>query len=362
MNHTEIRRRLSAYLDDAVSNGERGEIDAHLATCGSCRRALSDLKQTVGHLKRLPAVEPPPWLTDKIMAHVREAAKPSLWRRLFWPLRMKLPVEALALVFLCVTGYYLARTNASRVLPTAQPPAGREKAAVPASAPLVPRHPRTPSLAAPSPKTTLPAPRTSPTAPAKAVKEPAFALPPPARAPASAPIPSVFAPEPVSPVPMPEPTETERLLRDRREAERMASREREYAAKGMVEEKVMRDGERSSSGAAGTSSASSFREFWAEPPGEVYRTAQTEHAEQVVVTLRVPDPVSAVVAIEEAVTRSGGRIVRREYGKGEHFLLVRTEPGTLPDIIRRLARIGKLEKTPPPAPGGSGPLDLAVRW
>ena len=137
MEHTEIRRNLSAYLDDAVSPDEKAEIEAHLTRCGSCRQALGDLERTVGHLKNLPEVEPPPWLTARIMAHVRDAAEPQpgFWRRIFLPLHTKLPLEALALVFLCVTGYYLARTNAPLVQLSATSPASREETPLPAPVP-----------------------------------------------------------------------------------------------------------------------------------------------------------------------------------------------------------------------------------
>ncbi|HEX2769531.1 MAG TPA: DUF2275 domain-containing protein, partial [Geobacteraceae bacterium] len=111
MEHAEIRRKLPAYLDNAVATEEKEEIKRHLGRCGSCRGEIADLELTIGYLKSLPEVEPPSWLTAKIMAKVQDETGPrvSLWQRLFFPLHLKLPVEAVALVFLCVTGYYLAR-------------------------------------------------------------------------------------------------------------------------------------------------------------------------------------------------------------------------------------------------------------
>ena len=147
MEHTEIRRNLSAYLDDAVSSEAKTQIEAHLAGCASCRGALADLERTVAHLKSLPEVEPPPWLTAKIMAQVRGDAekKPGIWQRFFLPFQVKLPLQAFALLFLCVTGYYLARINAPLLDFT--PPASREEAPVPAPAPAqAPAQARTPAL------------------------------------------------------------------------------------------------------------------------------------------------------------------------------------------------------------------------
>jgi hypothetical protein len=102
MEHGEIRRRLPAYLDNAVAAEEKEEIKRHLARCGSCRGEIADLELTVGYLKSLPEVDPPPWLTARIMATVRDETGlgKSLLRRLFSPLHLKLPVEAVAIVFL----------------------------------------------------------------------------------------------------------------------------------------------------------------------------------------------------------------------------------------------------------------------
>jgi hypothetical protein len=134
MEHTEIRRKLSAYLDNAVSAEEKEDIKRHLGSCGNCRGVLADLEWTIDHLKRLPEVEPPPWLTAKIMAKVRDssAEQPNIWRRLFFPLRIKLPLVAFALIFLGVTGYYLVRTVRPQ-LPQIGPPQVSGSAPAPAA-------------------------------------------------------------------------------------------------------------------------------------------------------------------------------------------------------------------------------------
>src|ERR1039457_7269905 len=100
MDHTEIRGKLSAYLENSVTAGEKEEIKDYLARCGSCRSELADLEWTIGEIKRLPDLEPPHWLTERIMKEVAEisAPRPSIWEKLFFPLHLKLPIEALALV------------------------------------------------------------------------------------------------------------------------------------------------------------------------------------------------------------------------------------------------------------------------
>ena len=59
---------------------------------------LEDLRKTVELVKGLEEVEPPPWLAQKIMAHVKDESEKEvgIFRRLFYPLRVKIPLEAFA--------------------------------------------------------------------------------------------------------------------------------------------------------------------------------------------------------------------------------------------------------------------------
>lgn len=137
MDHDSIRHKLSEYLDGAVTPAEKLLIEKHLAKCSDCRKSLRELEKTVRHLRNLGELEPPPWLAVRIMARVREEAgreKGLLRRLLHLPLRWRVSVEAVALVFLCVTGYLVYR-NVSSELPQITPLSGvpREE-----SAPVVP--------------------------------------------------------------------------------------------------------------------------------------------------------------------------------------------------------------------------------
>jgi anti-sigma factor RsiW len=109
MNHDDMQEKLSAYMDDAVSTQERSAIEDHLACCAECREALEELRKTVAHLKNLEQVEPPVWMTQKVMAQVRSKAelRKRIWQKLFFPLHVKLPLEALAALFCVVIGYYV---------------------------------------------------------------------------------------------------------------------------------------------------------------------------------------------------------------------------------------------------------------
>ena len=67
MTCPEARELLSALLDDALSPAERQAIDAHLATCAECARELTELRETVALLERLPPVHAPAGFVDRVV-------------------------------------------------------------------------------------------------------------------------------------------------------------------------------------------------------------------------------------------------------------------------------------------------------
>lgn len=370
MEHTEIRRRLSDYLDNAVSAKERSEIEAHLATCGNCRGALADLERTIAHLKSLPEVEPPPWMTAKIMARVKGGAepRPALWKRLFFPLYVKLPLEAVAIVFLCITGYYLARTTAPQVSLTDTPAIIREEAPQLTPEPSSKPQPSVPSTVSPkSPAAKSPAAPGAPAvAPPPATERGGYAPPPPTAAPLPSLQPTVPSP-PAYPVPMPgtgaaarrskaEAPQAE-MMRDAapfRESDMMELR------KGAREEikafEGLRQPEERVPAAVMEKSASPApsAKYRQEPAGEGRETVE--------ITLRVDDPAGAVGVIEEAVVRARGRIVRRTYGATAHELLARFEARDIPALVARLERVGVLRKPPQVAAREGETVELRIRW
>lgn len=127
---TGIQQQLSAYIDGALTGEERRRIEEHLSSCGKCSATLADLRKTGDLLRNLDEVEPPPWLTEKIIGQVREEAekKGTLFQRLFYPLPIKVPVEAFATLLVVVLGLYVYKATTGPEIKTATPPqAGIEK-------------------------------------------------------------------------------------------------------------------------------------------------------------------------------------------------------------------------------------------
>jgi Predicted integral membrane protein (DUF2275)/Putative zinc-finger len=128
MEHSEIKEKLSAYMDDALTEADRIEIGRHIGTCKECSNTLSGLKKTVSSIKALEEVEPPAWLTQKIMAGIKKEAvhKKSIFERFFFPLHIKLPLEAFALIAIGVTTYFMYRT----IIPGLHPPVSSYESAL----------------------------------------------------------------------------------------------------------------------------------------------------------------------------------------------------------------------------------------
>ena len=117
MEHNDIRHKLSEYIDGSVTDEERAAIEAHVKTCEQCTDALQELRKTIEHIKTVEEIEPPAWMTQKIMATVRAdvGEKKSLFQRLFYPLAVKIPNPGYCgLVPYCDRVLYLSEHAASR--------------------------------------------------------------------------------------------------------------------------------------------------------------------------------------------------------------------------------------------------------
>lgn len=125
MECSDIQEKLSAYLEDIIPSEEKVVIDEHLKACQKCNESLADLKKTLEYVQNLQEIEPPPWLTQKVMASVRlEAeAKRGIFHRLFHPLHIKLPIEALATILIAVATIYVFKTTQPEMKRAKEPPA-----------------------------------------------------------------------------------------------------------------------------------------------------------------------------------------------------------------------------------------------
>lgn len=174
MTCEEMEKKLPAWGDEVLSPREEARMTEHLQSCARCRASLAELEKTRTLLRRLPAVEPPPWLRQKIMARVREEAahREGFFSRLFRPLSVKVPLSGLALALIAVLAFHVYQTGEREMkavidlsAPVAEQTVPPEQTGVPAQTAAAPP-------ASPSTVETPPAPeRQAPLTPEAAAPE-----------------------------------------------------------------------------------------------------------------------------------------------------------------------------------------------
>jgi len=112
MKCADIQKKLFAYIDDSLSHEERMLINEHLASCQECSSSLSDMRKTLDYVQKLEDFEPPPWLTQKVMEKIKAEAEPKkgILQKLFYPIHIKLPIEAAAVFLIAVAALYIFKT------------------------------------------------------------------------------------------------------------------------------------------------------------------------------------------------------------------------------------------------------------
>jgi hypothetical protein len=108
MNCEEIGLQLSEFLDQTLDGEYLRNVREHLVDCRRCGEELAGLAECRRLVSGLPLVEPPVGLVTRIMADVREAAhRPGVLQRLFPPVRLKMPLQAAAVVLIGILSVYL---------------------------------------------------------------------------------------------------------------------------------------------------------------------------------------------------------------------------------------------------------------
>jgi len=144
MTCPDARELFSDWADDALTAEERARVDAHLAQCGECRKELERFTATVTLLHRMERPRAPAGFVDRVLGRTQRVPwHRRLFQRLFLPLAVKLPAEAVALLLVAGLAVYVFQRTpelqqaaretlppASRppATPLAPPPAAQEAA------------------------------------------------------------------------------------------------------------------------------------------------------------------------------------------------------------------------------------------
>ncbi len=112
MTCDETQRHLAGYLGHELDPSTRQAVEAHLASCPTCRAEAAALAGVIRSVGDLPVEEAPRGFADAVMASVRGQAPPtSAWERLFRPRWITLPAYAAAAIMLIGVGWYVFRAT-----------------------------------------------------------------------------------------------------------------------------------------------------------------------------------------------------------------------------------------------------------
>lgn len=128
MTHDEARELFTARIDDALDADARARLDVHLGGCADCRRELDRLERTVALLRRARPVHAPAGFADRVIAAAPPVRRRRLARVFLHPLRVKLPLQAAALLVVAVTVGVLYRDQPELQDAVHQPAPSREEA------------------------------------------------------------------------------------------------------------------------------------------------------------------------------------------------------------------------------------------
>ncbi|NVN91049.1 MAG: DUF2275 domain-containing protein [Desulfuromonadales bacterium] len=357
-NHDDIRKLLPAYCREELAPAERLRVEQHLTDCPECSSALADLDTTLRLIHSTPQVEPPPWMTSRIMARLREETtqKRSWLQRFFFPPHIKLPLEIMALLVVCVSGYFLARNVETEMQ---QPIPQLHQAPAPSPAP----EPAPKNMETPSVKQEAAVKREIPSAPPKMALENKLTQPseqktdlqaPPAPRPAIAARPalpptaeSVAPRSPATYAPPPPSSSTRALERgapapglgfeSNLSAPPLQTYDRSQDAEPFLRKKTAKHMEKEKS-----ESSSAVR------------------LPHVRLRLSVAAPDLAHETIRQAVNRSGGTPVEEGPPSVRH-LKARIPALRLTELVERLERLGKITERPALSESG-GMLEVEIVW
>lgn len=132
MTCDDVRQAFSDLYDETLSGPRLVTLTQHLTTCPACREEWARFRQAMQAMAALGEAEPSPGFAARVRQRLEA---PRRWARvlrwLFIPLRVKVPIQAVALVLLVFAGLLLYQGSpevrrAIAPLEAPSPPAARQ--------------------------------------------------------------------------------------------------------------------------------------------------------------------------------------------------------------------------------------------
>jgi hypothetical protein len=350
MTCKEIEDLLPGMIDGALPETEKKRIEAHLETCASCCKAFADLRISDERVKSLEEVEPPPWLKTRVMARVREEAgqKEGFLRKFFYPLHIKVPIQALATVLIAVVAWNVYKTGEPEFRQMA-PPSTAVQEAPQAQAPPVPS-------AGIAKRDESPAPS----------EKKSFAPPP---APGKEPVPQRAATvreETTADAEKP----VERLKAAKRAAEPPKDEDawkgkgaaRSEEADRVLEARALDQKQKAMKAPVGAVAKEAGKQEAPPAAGPMLSAAVTPRPD-LEITLRARDPGSAAAEAETLLSQLSAKTVDRQTREGRVILTARIKTERLEALRERLKSLGPVQESVhvAPRPGGSLTIRIEIR-
>jgi len=344
--HDDIRKLLPAYCSGDLEPAERVQVEEHLKSCPACSAALADLEVTLRLIRSTPQVEPPPWLTSRIMARLQDekAVKRSWLQRFFFPLHVKLPLEFVALLMVCVSGYYLAR-NVETEMQTPVPQ--RQEAPAPA------KEPEPQSQTQNAPEQSVKPPQSSKSnIEKKAVQEPERKAVP---KPSPAPQPEIRPPAPAATEPA-APRSRSTYAPPPPAAMQERSKSQDFNVDVQPEPPQAKSYDRAENAGAVTKKKAAKR-----MKKEESESARAVQLPQLRLRLNIAAPATGGDAIRQMVNRSGGTLVEGEQTSSGRHLKARIPAARFTELVERLERLGRITEQPA-TPDSAGLVEVDIVW
>ena len=343
MTCQEIQNLLPAFLEDLLPPEEKKSLESHLASCILCYRSLEDLKKAEHLVKGLEEVEPPPFFEQRIMARVREEAgrKQGILRKFFYPLYIKIPIQAMATVLIAVLAFYVYQKNEPEMkqrTPFPRPLTESGKGRIKAETPKVPSPPSVVSSSRRAPAVAL----------LDKDRQQFAAAPPITRSERADRAADLMGPK-LEESPLAEKTGAPILAARGKEAPSVAEQSL-GKAQGGVEKKEAPEGlnalplEQKRKGRLAETSALAEKDqkMKSAPAASRLMAAPPQKQMFVDITLQVGDAAVAVGKIEEHLGRTGGRIIENLGRAGGVFLKVEIPAQKVENFLGRLEAFGRV--------------------
>jgi hypothetical protein len=115
MECEKIREQFSSLLEKELSPPEEKEVRDHLASCSECQKELERFEKTMQWLHAMEEVEVPEGFLSGVYKTMGEREKKATlgekarWKWLSYPISLRLPVQAVAMVTIVFLALYLTK-------------------------------------------------------------------------------------------------------------------------------------------------------------------------------------------------------------------------------------------------------------